>query len=81
MRLAVAVQLVQVFADVAGCQPFELTWNQTFDTCTLSRAVPMTVNTELLQRWPGVGAVMVLVGTRISVKFATKLRSLETENE
>jgi hypothetical protein len=37
-------------------------WHHTFETCTLSLAVPFTVNTALLQRWFWVGEVMVIVG-------------------
>ena len=59
---------------VAEFQPPPLIWQTTLLTCQLSLAVPLTVNTALLTRWPAVRLVMLTVGLFVSTKFACKVR-------
>ena len=62
IKLTVALQLVQPFAVVALVQLPPFNCSQTFATATLLLALPMMVNTALLQRWPFTGEVMASVG-------------------
>ena len=63
-----AVQLLQPLAVAAGFQPAPLSWQKTLAMDTegaFSRAVPVTVKTVLLQRWPFSGDVMLSDGAKV----------------
>ena len=62
IKPAVALQLVQPLAVVALVQLPPFKCSQTFTTAMLLLALPMMVNTALLQRWPFTGEVMASVG-------------------
>ena len=59
---------------VAEFQPPPLSWQTTLLTRQLSLAVPITVNTALLTRWPGARLVMLTTGLFVSTKFACNVK-------
>ena len=66
-------QFVRPVPRVAAPHTPLLAWHHTFETCTLSLAVPLTVNSgALLQRWFAVGAVIASVGLATSTKLACR---------
>ena len=66
ISVTAAVQLVQPFPVTALLQPALFSEQNTLATATLSVAVPVTVKTALLHRWPEVGEVIVSTGGFVS---------------
>src|ERR1043166_3485308 len=74
VNVTVVSQLVQPLVVDASAPSLLLRRKRTRASCELSPALPLTVNSSLLQRCPLNGAVMARVGRVTSTKLAVNAR-------